>query len=162
MSAPGHEFREAEYLGLGYLAITSSELLARLMAGDQLSDDDKFTLRRAQDFLCDVSNGARLVTSGIQRNASASDAIQKLSYAVEPLKLLQEEFRSADVGETLEKVAGSIGNALQASDGADRTDLELAKNFFRELHVFLANLVEVGKRRTGVDFGFGSALLSHA
>lgn len=162
MSAPGQEFREAEYLGLGYLAVSSSELLDRLIAGQQIDDDERHTLIRAQGFLRDVSSGAKLVTSGVQGNASAIDTVQKLAYSVEPLKMMQDEFRTADVGDVLEKVAKSIQEELTEPGAADRSDLELAKNFFHGLHLFLVSLVESGKRRTGVDLGMGSALLAHA
>lgn len=164
MSAPGNEFREAEYLGLGYLAVTSSELLDQLLSGVDIDDDDKYTLRRAKGFLNDVSSGARLVTSGVSSNVSAVDSVRKLSFAVEPLKLMHEEvLKSADLGEAFEKMANSIDAAIGNSlTNEDRNYLIAAKDFFRQLHLFFINLVEAGQRRTGIDIGFQSMLVANA
>ncbi|MBI3095549.1 MAG: hypothetical protein HYY97_11830 [Rhodocyclales bacterium] len=163
MSTPGYEFREAEYLGLGYLAVSSSELLDRLLSHQPIDDDDRYTLRRAKCFLMDVSSGARLVKSGVSSNASAVDSVRKLVYSVEPLKLMQDAIRSAEVGEVFEKIAGSIETAITVSEyDADRDDLIIAKDFFHQLHVFLVSSIESGRRRTSVDFGVNTNLMMYA
>lgn len=114
MSTPDNEFREAEYLGLGFLAVTSSELLGRLLEGQDIDDDDSYTLRRAAKFLNDVSSGATLVTSGgITSNVSSFETVRKLAYSVEPLKLMQDEIHSADIGQVFDNMAVSINSALR-------------------------------------------------
>jgi len=153
MSAPGQEFRESEYLGLGMLAVTSSGLIDRILAGRPIDDDDKYTLMKAKDFLHDLSGGAKLVTSGVASNVSAADSVRKLAYAVEPLSHLQKELNSADLGAALDRFADSLEHSLTALPGPnERADLAMAKEFFQMLQSILLNLVEVGNRRTG-DLG---------
>jgi len=160
MSAPGNEFCEAEYLGLSFLAVTSSELLDQLLAGNSIDEDDKYTLRRAIDFLKDASSGVRLVNSGISSNANALETVSKLSYSVEPLRFVQDNTGSADVEAVFTMMATSIEVAIDNPVNADidRNSLTTAKNFFSKLHVLFTDLVEASKRRTGVDIIFGSAL----
>ncbi|MDS4025727.1 MAG: hypothetical protein RKO25_01850 [Candidatus Contendobacter sp.] len=160
MSAPGNEFREAEYLGLGFLAVTSSELLDQLLAGKSIDEDDKHTLRRAIDFLKKASSGARLVNSGVSSNANALETVSKFAYSVEPLRFVQDKTGSADIEAVFKKMATSIEVAMHnpASASIDRTSLTTAKNFFSKLHVLFTDLVEASKRRTGIDTIFGSAL----
>lgn len=153
MSAPRQEFRESEYLGLGLLAVTSTGLLDRILAGEQLDGDDKHTLRQATSFLHDVSSGAKLVTAGVTSNVSAAESVRKLAYAVEPLGLMQRRIKEAEVGDVLNRVANTIEHSLQTPPTVnERNDLEMAKDFFQQLQAFLLNLVESGKRRTG-DLG---------
>jgi hypothetical protein len=163
MSTPGNEFRQAEYLGLGFLAVTSCELLDRLLAGQTIDQDDEYTLRRAESFLKDVSSGARLVTSGVGSNASAVETVRKLAYSVEPLKLMQDRIQAADVGNELDKMAAAIEAALSTSKvSIKKEELTNAKDFFRGLHTFLSGLIESGQRRTGIDKSFGATLMGHA
>ena len=164
MSTPGNEFREAEYLGLGFLAVTSSELLDRLLTGQPIDDDDKHTLQRAEKFLKDVSSGAKLVTGGVSSNVSAVETVRKLAYSVEPLKLMQDEIQSTEVGEAFERMADAIEVALSGGtiDEAARNNLIVARGFFRQLHVFLIGLIETDQRRTGIDTDFVSPMLAHA
>lgn len=153
MSAPRQEFRESEYLGLGLLAVTSTGLIDRILSGEVLDDDDKHTLLRAKSFLHDVSSGAKLVTSGVSSNVSAAETVRKLAYSVEPLTLMQENLKAADVGVVFDRMADSIEHSLTvAPTPAERDDLAIAKDFFQQLQAFLLNLVESGKRRTG-DLG---------
>lgn len=163
MSAPGNEFREAEYLGLGFLAITSAELLDRLLAEQSIDDDDKYVLRRAAKFLKDVSSGVRLVTSGgVTSNVSAVDTVRKLAYSVEPLKLMQDKIQSAEVSEVFESMAEAIEAAsLDSLAESERNNLAVAKDFFRQLHVFLLSMIEADQRRTGIDSDFGMPMLAH-
>lgn len=164
MSASGNEFREAEYLGLGFLAVTSSELLDQFLHGQSIEDeDDRYTLRRAETFLREVSNGARLVTSGVSSDASAIETVRKLTYSVEPLKLIQDGIRSADVGQTFEDMAHAIDSAVTGDmDQAERGSLVAAMNFFRQLHVFLIAQIEANQRRTSGDWSFGPTPPVHA
>lgn len=161
MSTPGSEFREAEYLGLGFLAVASSELLARLLAGQPIDDDDKYTLRRAKKFLEDASSGAQLVNEGVHSNVSAVETVRKLSYSVEPLTLVHEQIRAAEAGVVLQRLADSIKQAVD-TEVIDRANLEVAKNFFRQLHIFFLKLTEAGRRRTGVEENFGIQIMAHA
>ncbi len=162
MSTPGNEFRDAEYLGLSFLAVSSSELLERLLASQQIDEDDKYTLRRAEIFLKDVSSGARLVTSGVSSNACAVETVRKLAFSVEPLKFMQDKIKADDVGEEFEKMASAIETALSPSNSQIKVEeLNNAKEFFRQLSAFLVGLVESGQRRIGGDISFGSSLLSH-
>jgi hypothetical protein len=150
MSAPGQEFRESEYLGLGMLAVTSSGLIDRILSGAPIDDDDRYTLSKAKDFLHDLSSGAKLVTSGVASNVSAADSVRKLAYAVEPLSQIQKQLKSADLGAELDRVADSLEHSLAAVPGpAERADLAVAKDFFQMLQSILLGLVEVGNRRTG-------------
>lgn len=163
MSTPGNEFREAEYLGLGFLAVTSSELLDRLLAGQEIDDDDKYTLGRAEKFLKDVSSGARLVTSGVGANASAVENVRKLVYSVEPLKLIQEGIQSAQIVDAFENMANAIETALTYQiDETQREILGIAKSFFHQLHIFLLDKIESEQRRVGINLSFGSSVLGHA
>ena len=165
MSTPGNEFREAEYLGLGFLAVSSSELLERLLAHQPIDDDDRYTLQRARGFLLDVASGARLVTEGVSSNASATETVRKLAYSVEPLKLMQDEIRSAEVGSVFENMARSIEVSLDIDPAPKEEDLKnlgIAKDFFAQLHAFLVNLIEAGKRRTGSDLGLRVSLMDYA
>ena len=149
MSTPGQEFREVEYLGMGLLAVTSAGLIDRLLAGQQIDEDDKHTLMRAQKFLNDVASGAKLVNSGVSSNISAVESVRKLSYSVEPLQLIQDNMKAADVESVLERVAATLGQSLQSGVvAAQRADLTMAKSFFNALQRFLLNLVETDKRRT--------------
>lgn len=162
MSAPGQEFRESEYLGLGLLAVTSSTLIDRILAGDGLDDDDKHTLLRATHFLHDVSSGAKLVTTGVSSNASAADSVRKLAYSVEPLAFMQAHLKEAEVGDVFDRVAKTIEHSLVTAPNADeRGDLEIAKDFFYQLQAFLLSLVEAGKRRTG-DIGSAFSAVRYA
>ena len=154
MSAPGLEFREAEYLGLSFMAITSSELIDGLLKGAQLTDDDKHRLRRAKKFLEDVSGGARLVTKGESSNVSATETVRKLTYTVEPLRLIQTKIRTTDAEEAFQRMADAIGKALDSED-FDRSTLTVAEDFFHQLHISLVNMTEASKRRTGVSSGMG-------
>lgn len=149
MSAPGLEFREAEYLGLGFLAITSSELIKGLIAGHTINEDDRHTLLRAKRFLEDVSSGARLVTSGATSNVSAVDSVRKFAYAVEPLKFMQDHIRASDVGEAFPRIASAIQETVDSGHPVDPESLAQAMDFFRQLHAFLTSLAAAGKRRTG-------------
>lgn len=153
MSAPGNEFREAEYLGLGFLAITSSELLDQLLGGGSLDEDDKYTLRRAIDFLKKASSGARLVNSGVSSNANALETVSKLSYSVEPLRFVQDKTGSADIEAVFNKMVTSIEVAMDnpTNSGIEITSLTNAKDFFSNLYVIFTNLAEASKRRTGID-----------
>lgn len=162
MSAPGQEFRESEYLGLGLLAVSSSGLIDRLLTGGALDDDDRHTLLRAKSFLHDVSSGAKLVTMGVASNVSSADSVRKLAYSVEPLALMQDRIKAADVGVVFDRMANSIDHSLLAAPSQDeREDLALAQTFFQQLQSFLLNLVESGKRRTG-DIGSALRAVQHA
>lgn len=162
MSTPGNEFRDAEYLGLSFLAVSSSELLERLLASLPIEEDDEYTLRRAENFLKDVSSGARLVTSGVSSNACAVETVRKLAFSVEPLKFMQDRIKADDVGEEFEKMARAIETALSPNNSQIKVEeLNNAKEFFRQLSAFLVGLVESGQRRIGGDISFGSSLLSH-
>lgn len=150
MSAPRQEFRESEYLGLGLLAVTSGELIGRILDGNSLDEDDKHTLLRAKSFLHDVSSGAKLVTAGVTSNVSAAESVRKLAYSVEPLALLQDQIKAADVDVVFDRMACSIEHSLiEVPSKEEREDLVIAKAFFQQLQGFLLNLVESGKRRTG-------------
>lgn len=162
MSAPGQEFQESEYLGLGLLAVTSAALIDRLLSGQPIDDDDKYTLLRAKRFLADVSSGAKLVHSGVSSNATAVENVRKLAYSVEPLQLMQERIKGEEVESVFERVATSLGESVQNGVQADlRADLLMAKDFFSQLQRFLLVLVESGKTRTG-DAGLRSAMPRYA
>lgn len=161
MSAPGLEFREAEYLGLGFLAISASELLDRVLNGGQLDDDDKYTLNRAKRFLEDASSGAEIVKSGVGNTVNAVDSVRCLSYSVEPLKLMQQQIKTSEVDKAFKMLADSIGAAVDAAK-VDRNGLTVAKDFFKQLHVFFVDLAESNKRKTGLGDGFGASLMLHA
>lgn len=157
MSAPGLEFREAEYLGISHMAITSDELIVRLLSGRQLSNDDKQRLRKAKKFLEDVSSGARLVTSGVSSNVSAVETVRKLTYTMEPLKLVGDGINTAAAEAIFQQMAVAIGSAVD--DGSiDREKLQLASSFLRQLHLSLVNLTEASNRRTGVSLDVGNPL----
>ncbi|WP_125181306.1 hypothetical protein [Thiohalobacter thiocyanaticus] len=162
MSTPGNEFREAEYLGIGFLAISSSELIEKLLEGHQIDDDDKYVLRRAETFLNDVSSGARLVTSGgLNANVSAADSVRKLAYSVEPLKLMQDGIQSAEVGDVFQNMALSIEAALTNHiDEITENNLCAAKEFFHQLHVFIMSLIETHQNRTGIDADLGMPMFA--
>lgn len=161
MSAPSLHFREAEYLGLSFLAVSTSELLEQVLGGRQLDEDEKHTLLRARRFLEEASNGALLVTSGVHSNVSAADTVRKLSYSVEPLKVLQHALKAADADVALKQLAKSIEDVVQAHR-LDRDSLSIARDFFQQLHLFFVTLIEKGKRRTGLDQDLGSSLMAHA
>ncbi len=150
MSAPGREFRESEYLGLGLMAVRSTTLIDKLLSGIQISEDEKHVLIRAQKFLFDVASGAKLVNSGVGSNVSATDSVRKFSYSVEPLQLLQQNMQAAEAQSMLEEIAQSVAQTVaEGMDESRRDDLQKAKSFFSELHKFLLELVETSKRRTG-------------
>ncbi len=162
MSAPGQEFQESEYLGLGLLAVTSATLIERLLSGQQIDDDDKYTLLRAKRFLADVSSGAKLVHSGVSSNATAVENVRKLAYSVEPLQLMQERIKADEVESVFERVATSLEESVEKGPQANlRDDLVMAKDFFSQLQRFLLVLVESGKTRTG-DAGLRSAMPRYA
>jgi hypothetical protein len=161
MSAPGLEFREAEYLGLGFLAISASELLDQLLTGGQLDDDDKYTLNRAKRFLEDASSGAELVKSGIGSTVNAVDSVRCLSYSVEPLKVMRQKIKTSEVDTAFRTLAGSIGDAVDHAK-IDRSELTVAKDFFKQLHFFFVELAERNKRKTGLCDAFGASLMLHA
>lgn len=146
MSAPRSEMRDAEYLGLGFLAVTSSELLKRLVARAELTDDERHTLRRAAAFLKDVSSGAKLVASGTNASASESD-LRKFSYAVEPLRSIQHHIAAVEIEGQVTGLAESIEDAISQSPAIDATRLNNAQRFFDSLYRFLMDLVETGRRR---------------
>lgn len=162
MSAPGQEFRESEYLGLGLLAVTSAGLIDRLLDGKPIDDDDKDTLSQAQQFLTKVASGAKLVNSGVGSHVSAIDSVRMLSYSVEPLQLMQNNMKAAEVESVFERVAATLEQTVHSgASQQQREDLTLAKAFFGELQRFLLNLVESDKRRTG-DAGLRSVIPAYA
>ncbi|MFV1976002.1 MAG: hypothetical protein ACC651_09655 [Candidatus Scalindua sp.] len=163
MSTPGNEFREAEYLGLGFLAVTSSEILNQLLDGQPVDEDDKHTLRRAEKFLRDVSSGAQIVTSGgVNSNVSSVDTVRKLAFSVEPLKLMQEQIRTAAVGEVFNSMASSIEDSLTGDiSEAMSSNLILARDFFIQLNVFLMGLIDSDQRRTGIDGSLDAPSLAY-
>lgn len=161
MSTPGQEFRDAEYLGWGYLAITSAELLERVLAGQSLDADDAHSLKRAQQFLTDAASGAKLVQSGVPSNVSPVETVRKFSYVMEPLRLSRSDL-PPEVGSALDDMASSINAALQTGAQVDRTQLVFAKTFFQNMHHVLLDIVESGKRRTGTDFSFGASMMATA
>lgn len=162
MSAPGHEFQESEYLGLGLLAVTSAALIDRLLLGQPIDDDDKYTLLRAKRFLADVSSGAKLVHSGVSSHATAVENVRKLRYSVEPLQLMQEQIKSDEVESVFERVATSLEESVQkGAEAYLRDDLVMAKDFFSQLQRFLMALVESRKTRTG-DAGLRYAMPRYA
>jgi hypothetical protein len=162
MSTPGHEFREAEYLGLGYLAVSTSELLDRVLSGQRLDADDMDTLERARQFLSDVSSGARLVTAGTPSNVSPVESVRKFSYSVEPLGQMQENLRAADFGDAIDRMASSVGAVLEPGAHFNVADVTMTKDFFHQLHIFLVNMIEARKRKTGAEFSIGQASLENA
>lgn len=162
MSAPGREFRDAEYLGWGYLAITSVELLERVLAGQPLDQDDAHNLRRARQFLVDAASGAKLVQSGVPSNVSPVETVRKFSYAVEPLRHVRHNLPPPEVGRVFDKMASSIDAALHQGAQADRAELAFTKSFFQQLHHMLLDVIESGKRRTGTDFSFGGSMMVRA
>lgn len=160
MSTPGQEFRDAEYLGWGYLAITSAELLERVLANQPLDGDDAHTLQRARQFLVDAASGAKLVQSGVPSNVSPVETVRKFSYAMEPLRLSRHGQPPPEVGPVLDMMASSIDAALQPGAQADRAQLAFAKAFFQHMHHMLLDIIESGKRRTGTDFSFSASLMA--
>jgi hypothetical protein len=162
MSTPGQEFRDADYLGWGYLAITSAELLERVLAGQQLDMDDAHSLKRARQFLIDAASGAKLVQSGVPSNVSPVETVRKFSYVMEPLRLSRRDLPPPEVGKALDDMASSIDAALAAGAQADTAQLKLTKTFFMNMHHMLLDIVESGKRRTGTDFAFGASMMAQA
>lgn len=162
MSTPGQEFRDAEYLGWGYLAITSVELLERFLAGQALDQDDAHNLERARQFLIDAASGAKLVQSGVPSNVSPVETVRKFSYVMEPLRQIQHDLATPEVGLVLDKMATSIDAALHQGGQPDRAQLAFAKAFFQHMHYMLLDIIESGKRRTGTNFSFGASMMSHA
>ena len=154
MSTPDGNFRETEYLGLGFLAVKSSLLLSTLLEGHPINDDDKYTLKRAQDFLTDVSSGARLVTSGSSTNANAIESVRKLSYSVEPIRLMHEQICAAEVEDVFKGMASAIESAITSTNPVDlkKNELNRATEFFKVLHISLFNLVENNQKRLGSNF----------
>ena len=161
MSTPGQEFRDAEYLGWGYLAITSAELLERVLAGQPLDQDDAHNLERARQFLIDASSGAKLVQSGVPSNVSPVETVRKFSYVMEPLRLSRHGLPPPEVGPVLDKMASSIDAVLQPGAQADHAQLAFAKTFFQHMHHMLLDIIESGKRRTGTDFSFGASMMAY-
>lgn len=162
MSTPGQEFRDAEYLGWDYLAITSVELLERVLAGQALDQDDAHNLDRARQFLIDAASGAKLVQSGVPSNVSPVESVRKFSYVMEPLRLARHDLPPPEVGAALDRMASSIDAAIHPGNPPDRAQLAFAKTFFQYLHHMLLDIIESGKRRTGTNFTFGASLMSHA
>lgn len=162
MSTPGQEFRDADYLGWGYLAITSVELLERVLAGQSLDADDAHILKRARQFLIDAASGAKLVQSGVPSNVSPVETVRKFSYVMEPLRLSRSDLPPPEVGSVLDGMASSIDAALQRGAQADRAQLLFAKTFFEHMHHMLLDIIESGKRRTGTDFSFGTSMMARA
>ncbi|ADI28410.1 hypothetical protein [Methylotenera versatilis] len=154
MSTPDGNFRETEYLGLGFLAVKSSVLLSRILQGQDINDDDKYILKRAQDFLTEVSSGARLVNSGNSTNANAIESVRKLSYSVEPIKLMHEQIRATEVEGVFNDMASAIESAIASPNPADLKENELnrATEFFKVLHLSLLNIVENKQKRFGSTF----------
>lgn len=154
MSTPDSNFRETEYLGLGFLAVKSSVLLSRILEGQGINDDDKYTLKRAQDFLTEVSSGARLVNSGNSTNANAIESVRKLSYSVEPIRLMHEQIRAAEVEGIFNDMASAIESAIKSPNPEDlkKNELNRATEFFKALHTSLLNLVENNQKRFGSNF----------
>lgn len=162
MSTPGQEFRDAEYLGWGYLAITSAELLERVIAGQTLDQDDAHNLERARQFLIDAASGAKLVQSGVPSHVSPVETVRKFSYAVEPLRHVRHDLLPPEVGPVFDRMASSIDAALHQGAQADPGQLALTKAFFQNLHHGLLDIIESGKRRTGTDLSFGASMMVHA
>ena len=162
MSTPGQEIRDAEYLGLGYLAITSAELLERVLSGQPMDLDDAHNLTRARQFLVDAASGAKLVASGVPSNVSPVETVRKFSYAVEPFRQVQHGVPPPDVGPFLEKMASAIDAALHNDPQVDRPQLEVAQSFFKFLHRMFLDVIESRRRRTGGDFSFGASMMAHA
>lgn len=164
MSAPNQQFREAEYLGWGYVAVTSSEILQRLLAGQAPDQDDKHYLERAKQFLSDAASGAKLVSMGVPSHVSPVETVRKFSYSVAPLRQVQGNGAGAppDVAAALEAMIKSIDDALRNGRPEDPGLLTVTKDFFMQLHRVLLDIVESGKRRTGTDFTFGRSLFAQA
>lgn len=162
MSTPGLEFHDAEYLGWGYLAITSVELLDRVLGGQHLDADDAHNLKRAQKFLVDAASGAKLVTAGVPSHASPVETVRTFSYAVKPLRQVRNDVPPPEVGAALDRMASSIDTALRQGAPVDSAQLTFARDFFKQLHHLLLDIVESGKRRTGADFSLGGSLMAHA
>lgn len=162
MSTPGQEFRDAEYLGWGYLAITSVELLERALADQPLDMDDVHNLQRARQFLIDAASGAKLVQSGVPSNVSPVETVRKFSYIMEPLRLSRHGQPPPEVGPVLDMMASSIEDALRPGGQADQAQLAFAKAFFQQMHYVLLDLIESGKRRTGTEFSFGASMMALA
>ncbi len=162
MSTLGQEFRDADYLGWGYLAITSVELLERLLKGEMLDEDDAYSLKQAKQFLIDAASGAKLVQSGVPSNVSPVETVRKFSYVMEPLRLSRSSLPTLEVVSTLDGMASSLDAALKTGAQADPKQLAFAKTFFQHMYHTLIDIIESGKRRTGTDFSFGTSMMARA
>ena len=157
MGAPNQLLRDAETIGIGFLASRTSSVLRQLLDGKKIGNDEVHVLEDASRFLQDISDGARFTASGnFREGASPSRSIAALDVAfgaIDVLKqLVSDEHGVARFFEDLASAvtkAGSSGNSQEIADS-----LRTADQFFEALGTWLSNELRSRKPLIGTRRNF--------
>src|SRR6478735_8885316 len=137
MSDPNLQIRSAQTIKFGLLAARSSSAIDRAVAHQELSAEDQEILRRAEEFLRQVADGAAFVTSGTQSGGSALGSTEALGYALKPIESLVF-FKDREVPETFKLFARTVHEiAAGKASELDQSMVSGVRAFFERLYASL-------------------------
>ncbi len=133
MSAPHLELKEAEYLSLGFMANSAGSTLKMLLAGEDLSDKELESLKKASIFLNDIASGADFIATGqLSATFNPSRSLEALNYAMGPTEALKKVMKDDNVAKFFSDVARAVTNLQERkSVDADKPHIEEAAAFFQ-------------------------------
>jgi hypothetical protein len=139
MSRPSDDILEIECINFGFLSVKAGLVINKILNHSDLSEDEKLVLKRAQDFLLSVSQGAELVQTGVyQHNSNPGDSIKALNLAIDPLEKLQKIVQDVSIADYFKTMANSVEmfvtNPPAAVNQENRNLLENTEQFFEGLH----------------------------
>lgn len=161
MSRPSDDILEIECINFGFLSVKAGLVINKILNKTDLSEDEKLVLKRAQNFLISVSQGAELVQTGVyQHNSNPSDSIKALNLAIDPLEKLQKIVQDVSVAEYFKTMAHSVevytNNSPADVNAEDRNLLKNTEQFFNGLH---KSLISTLSNRPKPSYELGAVAL---
>lgn len=151
MSAPTFESMESEYINYGFLSVKAGNAIKAALEGQNLSEAEGQILKRAEEFLKDISSGAVLVKTGRYNGVNPSEAMAALDFAMNPILHLQDVIKNEEVSKFFDEMADAIQiiAAQQALPDEKKGMLGNAQKFFDYLYSSLLDSLNSGRPSIG-------------
>jgi hypothetical protein len=138
MSRPSDEVLEIECINYGFLSVKARQAIEKILNHASLSAEEKLVLKRAQDFLISVSQGAELISTGCYHHSSNPvDSIKALKLAIDPLEALQKVVNGTPIADYFKTMADSVESCSNSSSAVTTESQSVLANtiqFFEGLH----------------------------
>lgn len=147
MSAPSVDFRHTKYLDYGFMAARVEKAAQHALDGTLLSDEDRASLRTGSDFLRQVAQGARALTTGDYQVQNLTGAMEALDFAIDPLEQLGDLLSQEDLAKVLQDAADAVTGSADRNDSGQLTTMErdnlvFCRDFFDQFYNFVREQID--------------------